>query len=132
MCIRMLMLSCLGLVLLISSVCVVPAFADDGAVQVTTDPGSDISPSWSPDGNHIAIGSDRGGNHDIWVIPATGGTATQITTDQSRDDNPDWSPDGSQIAFWSERSGNEDIWVIGGAPTATSESTWGGIKAMFR
>ena len=87
------------------------AAADDGT-QITSYPGEDFQPSWSPDGSQIAFNSRRSGNFDIWVIPATGGTATQITTDPGMDASPTWSPDGAQLAFTSSRSGNWDVWVI--------------------
>ena len=80
----------------------------------------------------IAFRSDRGGNRDIWVIPAAGGTAVQITTHPDRDYRPTWSPDGTRIAFQSERSGNDDIWVINVGMTPVEPTTWGRIKASFR
>lgn len=86
--------------------------------QLTSGPELDSHPAWSPDGNQIAFMSDRGGDFDIWVIPASGGTATQLTFDGGG--APTWSPDGSQIAFVSDRSGNADIWAMpvnGGAAT---------------
>ncbi len=66
----------------------------------------------SPDGRQLAVSSDRRGNQDLWVLPATGGEMTQLTTDPTPDWSPKWSPDGTQIAFYSYRSGNRDIWVM--------------------
>ncbi|HUE85852.1 MAG TPA: protein kinase [Vicinamibacterales bacterium] len=66
----------------------------------------------SPDGQQLAVSSDRRGNQDLWVLPATGGEMTQVTTDPTPDWNPRWSPDGGQIAFYAYRSGNRDIWVM--------------------
>ena len=66
----------------------------------------------SPDGQQLAVSSDRRGNQDLWVLPATGGEMTPLTTDPTPDWNPRWSPDGSQIAFYAYRSGNRDIWVM--------------------
>ena len=66
----------------------------------------------SPDGQQVAVSSDRRGNQDLWVLPATGGEMTALTTDPTPDWNPRWSPDGSQIAFYAYRSGNRDIWVM--------------------
>jgi Tol biopolymer transport system component len=79
------------------------AFADS-AVQITTHPANDYAPTWLPDGSMIAFHSNRSGNNDIWVIPATGGMAAQVTTYTGEDSHPDWSPDGSTIAFQSERN----------------------------
>ena len=84
----------------------------DGAWQLTFDPAHDAMPTWSPDGSQIAIQSDRSGDYDIWVIPASGGVATRVTDDPAVDRSPDWSPDGDQIAFQSDRSGDYDIWVV--------------------
>jgi len=66
----------------------------------------------SPDGQHLAVSSDRRGNQDLWVLPATGGDMTPLTTDPTPDWNPRWSPDGREIAFYAYRTGNRDIWVM--------------------
>ena len=66
----------------------------------------------SPDGTTLAVSSDRRGNQDIYVLPASGGEPTPLTTDPAPDWNPRWSPDGRQIAFYAYRSGNRDIWVM--------------------
>ena len=58
------MFVCLGILAL-----VVPVLGNQ-PVQITTDPGIDVWPSWSPDGTQIAFYSTRSGNVDIWVIPA--------------------------------------------------------------
>ena len=36
--------------------------------NLTNDPARDFSPSWSPDGRHIAFVSDRDGNEEIYVM----------------------------------------------------------------
>ncbi len=41
--------------------------------RVTTDPGADISPAWSPDGSKIAFVSDRAGGPQVYVMDAGGG-----------------------------------------------------------
>jgi len=66
----------------------------------------------SPDGKQLAVSSDRRGNQDLFVLPASGGEMTPLTTDPAPDWNPRWSPDGTQIAFYAYRSGNRDIWVM--------------------
>jgi Tol biopolymer transport system component len=66
----------------------------------------------SPDGTRLAVSSDRRGNQDLWLLPASGGEMTPLTTDPTPDWNPRWSPDGREIAFYAYRSGNRDIWVM--------------------
>jgi Tol biopolymer transport system component len=66
----------------------------------------------SPDGTTLAVSSDRRGNQDIYLFPATGGALTPLTTDPAPDWNPRWSPDGREISFYAYRSGNRDIWVM--------------------
>ena len=44
------------------------------AIQLTTQPSYECTPIWSPDSKQIAFASDRNGNFDIFVMPATGGS----------------------------------------------------------
>ena len=86
----------------------------DGSNQtrLTTDPGSDVFPAWSPDGSKIAFASNRDGNYEIYVMNADGTAQTRLTTNPATDTTPSWSPDGSRIAFSSTRTGNGDIYVM--------------------
>lgn len=47
--------------------------------QVTTSPGNDGLPAWSPDGSQIAYVSDTGGRWGIYRIDAQGGAPVRIT-----------------------------------------------------
>lgn len=67
----------------------------------------------SPDGRWLVFDSDRNGNADVYVMPATGGEGRQLTTDSASDYSPSWSPDGRQIVFHSLRNGNRDIYTVG-------------------
>jgi Tol biopolymer transport system component len=86
----------------------------DGSEQtrLTTDPGIDEDPNWSPDGTKIAFNSIRDGNREIYVMNADGSEQTRLTTDPGSDDGPDWSPDGTKIAFRSDRDGLAEIYVM--------------------
>ena len=80
-------------------------------VRLTYDAGLQSGPTWSPDGNFIAYGSDRSGNFDIWVQAVSGGNPVQVTKSPAQDWQPDWSPQGSNLAFRSERDGG-GIFVV--------------------
>jgi Tol biopolymer transport system component/DNA-binding winged helix-turn-helix (wHTH) protein len=73
--------------------------------QFTHGSGSQTDPSWSPDGNRVAVASDRNGNSDIWIQGVTTPDAVQLTSSRAHDSQPDWSPDGQTIVFRSERDG---------------------------
>jgi tetratricopeptide (TPR) repeat protein len=58
------------------------------AQRLTTSPGNDGLPAWSPDGSQIAFVSDRGGSWGVYVMSAAGGDAVKVA---------DW---GSEHADW--------------------------------
>ena len=66
-----------------------------GLRRLTTNPGADFDPSWSPDGSRIAFRSERSGDPEIWVMNADGTKQRRLTAGLS----PAWSPDGSRIAY---------------------------------
>jgi serine/threonine protein kinase/Tol biopolymer transport system component len=71
--------------------------------QLTSLPGEESGPTWSPDGQVIAFVSDSSGNKDLWIKRISGGDALQVTHDPADDYDPAWSPDGSTLAFRSNR-----------------------------
>jgi Tol biopolymer transport system component len=79
--------------------------------QLTNDPAQDVMPKLSPDGSRIAFASDRNGNWDIFVMPATGGKAVQVTSSTSDELHPSWSPDGASLVF-SRKGDVSDRWEI--------------------
>ena len=57
------------------------------------------TPSFSPDGRHIAFYSNRSGEFDLWIMDADGSNARQLTTGGSGGFWPSWSPDGSRVVY---------------------------------
>src|SRR5690348_6837840 len=49
------------------------------AEQLTSGSGFDSNPIFSPDGQWIAFTRQEGGNSDVFVIPANGGTPKRVT-----------------------------------------------------
>src|SRR5688500_8063616 len=48
--------------------------------RLTDDPAADTRPRWSPDGRSLAFDSARGGESQVYVVPAAGGTARKVTS----------------------------------------------------
>jgi len=75
---------------------------------------TELAPSywhgWSPDGSTLAYCAERGGEFDIYTIPAEGGEERRLTTAKGLDDGPDYTADGKWIYFNSERTGSMQIW----------------------
>jgi len=80
-------------------------------VRLTEQAGSCAWPKFSPDGRWIAFQRVTGGQRDVWIVPAAGGTATNFTDCPAVDIAPVWSPDESRLAFVSDRAGFDQIWV---------------------
>lgn len=80
--------------------------------NLTNDPGKDIRPMTSRDGNRITFTSDRDGANDVWTMLNDGSSPKNLTQSQYNDDRPNWFPDGSRVAFVSNRDGNEEIYVM--------------------
>jgi tricorn protease len=71
--------------------------------RVTVHRARDVYPRFSPDGRWIAFSSDRYGNLDVFVVPASGGTARQLTAHSADDAVLGWTPDAKRILFASNR-----------------------------
>jgi len=114
-------------------------------VNVTNDPGQDIQPTFSSDGNSIAFISTRssrtgliriGGTlarnvrtygGDLWVVPALGGAARRLAPDAN---TPVWRPDGKGIVYVSGDENRRTVLEVpagGGAPRTLlrpDDATW--------
>ena len=88
--------------------------------QVSSKPGINGAPSFSPDGKKLVVtlgGVD--GNLDIHVLDINSRRTTRLTTNRSIDTEGTWSPDGRYIYFTSDRSGGPQIYRVnanGGTP----------------
>ena len=81
-------------------------FDTDELQQLTDDRFADATPSYSPDGAHIAFVSDRNGSLQLWLHSLSDGTQRVLDKELSGVSFPSWSPDGKRIAYFGEQPGN--------------------------
>jgi DNA-binding winged helix-turn-helix (wHTH) protein len=84
------------------------------ASPLTSLPGLERYPTFSPDGNQIAFTWDggNGDNQDIYVKVVGAGVPLRLTTHPAVDQKPVWSSDGRHIAFIRSSEEGSGILVI--------------------
>jgi tricorn protease len=93
------------------------------AERLSSPPGEESAPRFSPDGKRIAFTGNYDGNADIYLIDALGGPVSRLTHHPDEDQVLDWYPDSSGILFASRmQSGSRrfsqlyKVAVAGGLP----------------
>jgi Tol biopolymer transport system component len=76
-------------------------------VPLTSYPGREFGPSFSPDGNQVAFSwnGEKQDNFDIYIKLIGPGRPLPLTHDPAGDFKPAWSPDGRSIAFLRQQPG---------------------------
>ena len=85
------------------------------AVPLTTYPGREKAPAFSPDASQVAFSWDGAAedNDDIYVKTIGSEEPLRLTSDPARDGSPAWSPDGSEIAFLREKGdGSSELRLV--------------------
>src|SRR5437867_3182789 len=73
------------------------------ARRLTSTPGAEIDPHFSPDGSQIAFTGTVAGNTDVYVVPTAGGDPRRLTYHPGLDAVRGWTPDGQRVVFASDR-----------------------------
>lgn len=93
------------------------------ARRLTSGPGPEREPVWSPDGRRIAFVANRRPNRDIvwrsdvWVVDVESGRQTRVTGGEGAFETPCWLPDGETLAVLGHRfpagaGSRNDIWLF--------------------
>lgn len=86
------------------------------ATRITSGPGFDSQPRWSPDGKRIVFLSDRSGAENVWLMDPDGTKSKALTKGTNNlYASPEWTPDGNYIVV-SRTSGVlgsvYELWLI--------------------
>lgn len=100
------------------------ADADGHSSQVLLEsPQPLLSPSWSPDGKHLAYVSFESKNSTIFVQNIKTGNRNKISASSGINSAPVWSPDGSRLAMTLSKDGNAEIYIMDIASKALQRIT---------
>jgi tricorn protease len=91
------------------------------ARRITTHPGRELFPKFSPDGKWLAFTGQYDGNFNVYVMPADGGQPRQLTYYQGaaaplndrmgiHNEVINWTPDSKRIVFLSRRDASNG-WI---------------------
>ena len=89
-------------------------------LQLTSSPMEALAPRWSPNGQTLAFMAHASGKQchwNVYLVPASGGSAEPVLPANSDYATPSWSPDGRALAFGGV------TWLNGFAKKSTSVST---------
>ena len=73
------------------------------AFRLTSSPGEESFPRFSPDGSKVAYSASYDGNVDVYVVPSGGGEPARLTHHPMADRVVGWTPDGTRVLFASGR-----------------------------
>ena len=71
--------------------------------RLTTHPGTEGAPQFSPDGTQLAFSGEYDGNFDVFAVPVEGGEPKRLTWHPQPDIVKGWMPDGQSVVFASGR-----------------------------
>ena len=80
-------------------------------VKAISRPGINGAPSWSPDGQRLAVTLSQDGNSDIYVLQIDSGQLRKITDSDAIDTESVWV-DNDTLIFTSDRSGGPQLYEV--------------------
>ena len=88
--------------------------------RLSTDPGAEGEPVWTPDGSRLVYSATpMGGQSQLYALRPDGKAPQALTTAPGSNHSPAISGDGRTLAFVSTRDGNQEIYLM---PVAGGEA----------
>jgi Tol biopolymer transport system component len=95
--------------------------------RLTSMPGIEDSPQWSPDGTKVLFHATVDNRSDLYTINVDGTGMTNLTAglpaDVTYPGTPAWSPNGSKVAFIAVRNLQHKVWTINVDGSALTQVT---------
>ncbi len=79
---------------------------------ITSFPGLNSAPAFSPDGEQLALVLSKDGNPDIYILDLQSRRLRRVTRHYGIDTEPSWTPDGEALIFTSNRGGKPQIYQL--------------------
>lgn len=100
-------------------------------VQLTSLPGAEIDPAFSPDGATIAFTHLVDGVSSVWTVPAAGGDPVQIVDNAA---DPAWTADGAALVVEDTSGAGQPLLTVplDGSAAAPIAGTDGGLDPAIR
>lgn len=100
--------------------------ASGEVTEISSRPGINGAPAFSPNGQKLAMTLSYEGNPNIYVYDFSSGSLDQLTSSGAIDTQPTWTPDGAYIAFTSDRGGDPQVYRMPAGGGAAERITFAG------
>jgi Tol biopolymer transport system component/DNA-binding winged helix-turn-helix (wHTH) protein len=80
-------------------------------------------PSWSPDGQRLALEVDHNGKTHVWIVNRDGSGMRQVTSGVGQHWPHSWAPDSDRIAYAGQRDGVWNVWTVSASTGAMRQLT---------
>lgn len=92
--------------------------------KIATDREAVSYPTWSPDGESVAVEIKRGDSTHIGWVPRQGGPVVQLTDARGQSWPHSWAPDNDRIAFAGQRGGVWNVYTVSRRTREVSQLTF--------